>query len=490
MTQVHAHTGPPSHESGGQGPLDPANQSLADALRKSFRILKLIMLVLVVLYFLSGWFSVKPSEVGVVLRFGRIVGTGPQEPAFSAVLPPGWHWSWPYPFERWATVSANEREMPVEFLFQLSDEERTGGIKGYKYNNLSPARDDYLITGDANILHASLVVKYRIGDAVAYLSNVLPMPDLEAGPRSPAFKRYPEYTLLSNLVRNAVIDTAAGREALQIRGTGQDEFLLAVARRLNEKLKGLEKSGLSLGIEVDPNNGVLAPKSSTIEAIMPPRQVQEVFDRTFAAQTGRSVTITKAASAAQALLLQTAGTGYEDVAAAVKKEYGLMLELAAAESGRAETETAPAQPPGGADSSTSVARDVAALREALRNQRQETESLLEQCSGDVQTIMNNARIKRDEIIKEAAGDYARFLEVLPEYVNNPEIFVSRFLDDMYARALHNKGVAKVFVPPEAREWRLYIPRSAKAAGSALQEEKEKGKTGSEQPTLGSRSTRG
>lgn len=41
--------------------LDPANQSLAEALRKSFRVLKLIMLVLVVLYFLSGWFSVKPN---------------------------------------------------------------------------------------------------------------------------------------------------------------------------------------------------------------------------------------------------------------------------------------------------------------------------------------------------------------------------------------------------------------------------------------------
>jgi len=58
------------------GSLDPANQSLADALRMSFRILKLLMLVLVVLYFLSGWFSVKPGENGVILRFGRVLGAG------------------------------------------------------------------------------------------------------------------------------------------------------------------------------------------------------------------------------------------------------------------------------------------------------------------------------------------------------------------------------------------------------------------------------
>jgi len=41
--------------------LDPAKPVLAEALRKSFRILKFLMLVLVVLYFLSGWFSVKPA---------------------------------------------------------------------------------------------------------------------------------------------------------------------------------------------------------------------------------------------------------------------------------------------------------------------------------------------------------------------------------------------------------------------------------------------
>jgi len=44
---------------------------------------------------------------------------------------------------------------------------------------------------------------------------------------------------------------------------------------------------------------------------MPPRQVQEVFDRTFAAQNEKSAVITKASSEAESLLLTTAGTNYE-----------------------------------------------------------------------------------------------------------------------------------------------------------------------------------
>jgi regulator of protease activity HflC (stomatin/prohibitin superfamily) len=444
--------------------LDPANQSLAEALRKSFRILKLLMLVLVVLYFLSGWFSVKPGDKGVILRFGRILGTGPGELAGSAVRDKGWWWSWPYPFERWETIAANEREIPIEFLFQLSDEERTGGIKGYKYNNLSPARDDYLITGDVNILHASVVVKYKITDVVAYLTNLSPMPDPEAGPKSMPYKRYPEYTVMTNLVRDAVIETAAKKEALQVRGSGQEEFLEAVGTRVNEKLNELKAAGAPLGIEV-VSKGIMSPISGNIEAIMPPRQVQEMFDRTFAAQTDKSGAITKASSDAQFLLLQIAGLNHEEIAAAVQREFELMLKLRAAETGQAQADAGAQAAPAAAG------QTVESLREELKKQRQLTEALLDQCSGDVQTVLNNAKIRRDQIIKEASGDYARFMEVLPEYLENPDIFVSRFLDDAYARALGSKEVSKVFVPPDAKEWWLEIPRLGGQAGVESERDK-------------------
>src|SRR5687768_7765630 len=52
--------------------LDPANRSLAEALRLSFAILFIIMIALVVLFLFSGVYKVNENEVAVVLRFGEL----------------------------------------------------------------------------------------------------------------------------------------------------------------------------------------------------------------------------------------------------------------------------------------------------------------------------------------------------------------------------------------------------------------------------------
>jgi regulator of protease activity HflC (stomatin/prohibitin superfamily) len=417
--------------------LDQANQSLGTALRQSFRVLKLLMLVLVVLYFLSGWFSVKPNEVGVIVRYGRIVGA--DEPGRNAVLGPGWYLAWPYPIDRFETVSINEREMPVHFMFSLSEEEVAGGEIGYKYNNLYPERDDYLITGDVNILHASLLLKYRVSDAVAYLRNVRPTPEPYATVRSDAHLRYPEYAMLNSILRDAVIETAASRAALDIRGNRQDEFLMAVASKVNEKLKAFEKAGVGMGISVDPVSGVLAPKSTTLEAILPPRQTQEAFDRVFAAQNEKSVEISKATSEAQSLLFKMAGTEYESLAKAIDEEYALLVQSSSSMMQNAEpTKTAD-------------------LRARFEKAIVATERALDGTPGNVQAIVKEAQIRRDRLIREASGDYEQFASLLPEYLRNPDIFISRLSQETFALAMDNKDITKVYVPPAGRVW-LQIPR--------------------------------
>lgn len=435
MTQLSAS---PSLGPGQAEEFDPANQMVAEALRKSFRVLKLLMFVLVVLYFLSGWFSVKPNEQAVILRYGRIVGAGPNE-TLDAVLGPGWHWSWPYPIERWEKVSVSERKIEAPFLFQLSEEEEAGGIKGYKYGTLSPARDDYLITGDVNILHAYLVVVYRITDPVAYLTNVHPMPDPRATPRSKPYLRYPEYTLMCDLVRNAVIETAAKRGELEIRGARQNEFLLAVAKRVNEMLKALEQAGTPVGITLDPATGIIAPKTSGVEGIFPPRQVQEAFENVDKALSQKVIMITRATSDAQSLLVRTAGMDYEPLGKAVQTEFDLIRQASAAKPGSPEAQS---------------------LQNELGEQRRKAEGLLVEAGGDVRNTLKKAEIKRDQIIKEASGDYDQFKAVLPQYQRNPQIFVSQLLADTFANALANDNIPKMFVPENARGYWLQIPRSS------------------------------
>ena len=56
--------------------MDTAMQSLSEALRISFFVLKFVMVVFVLIFFLSGCFEVKPHQEAIILRFGRIVGEG------------------------------------------------------------------------------------------------------------------------------------------------------------------------------------------------------------------------------------------------------------------------------------------------------------------------------------------------------------------------------------------------------------------------------
>ena len=56
----------------GTSPLDPANQSLADALRVMMRLLQVTMLILAILYLGSGMHRVNEGERGIQLLFGDL----------------------------------------------------------------------------------------------------------------------------------------------------------------------------------------------------------------------------------------------------------------------------------------------------------------------------------------------------------------------------------------------------------------------------------
>ena len=75
-----------------EGAEDAGTQALADALKSSFAIIKVVMAGLVVLFLFSGFFKVEPQEKAVILRFGVPVGGG-------ELLTPGAHWAFPPPID-------------------------------------------------------------------------------------------------------------------------------------------------------------------------------------------------------------------------------------------------------------------------------------------------------------------------------------------------------------------------------------------------------
>ncbi len=94
-----------AHEPHGAAPApdDAGSQALAEALRSSFAIVKFVMVVLVVIFFGSGFFQVGTQEKAIILRFGKPVGEGPQ-----ALLGPGLHWSFPYPIDEVVKIPITE----------------------------------------------------------------------------------------------------------------------------------------------------------------------------------------------------------------------------------------------------------------------------------------------------------------------------------------------------------------------------------------------
>jgi HflK protein len=131
-----------------------------------------------VLYAGSGLFMVQPGEVGLGLRFGRIVG---------AQLPPGLHYRLPWPFGA-HTIVPRERVQRIEYnpvsrpqpLPVVVPPSRTGWgpvpgttePKSTWFQKEAVPDDLLLLTGDGNLIDLRWAVQYRIDDAVAYAFHI------------------------------------------------------------------------------------------------------------------------------------------------------------------------------------------------------------------------------------------------------------------------------------------------------------------------------
>jgi membrane protease subunit HflK len=142
----------------------PGLDALTDALRRSFALLRGLMVVLALLYLASGIFILRQHEKAIVLRFGKPVGLGD-----ARVLGPGLHWTWPKPFSEIIRVPAGRVDTLVSraFWHRFDATDRSALPP-----TLAPLRDGYALSGDANLFHSEWAVRTTIGDPEAYLFGV------------------------------------------------------------------------------------------------------------------------------------------------------------------------------------------------------------------------------------------------------------------------------------------------------------------------------
>lgn len=152
-----------------EAPLDPASQSLSDALRASFRVLKAIMLIVLILFLFSGVYRVGQNERVIESHLGAL------QPASE----PGLHITWPYPIAQRTTIQISAQTLEVDsFWLNLSDAEkkqaREQGLSALspRGQTLEPATDGALLSGDHAIMHLQMRATYSITDPSAYVRNV------------------------------------------------------------------------------------------------------------------------------------------------------------------------------------------------------------------------------------------------------------------------------------------------------------------------------
>lgn len=252
MSQDHEH---PHHDHDQHEPvaaLDAGSQALAEALRSSFAIVKVVMVLMVVAFFASGFFTVGPQEKAVILRFGKPVGEGQK-----ALLTAGLHWSLPYPIDEVVKIPIAEIQKVSSNVgwylttpeAELSGEEMPAGA------SLNPAIDGYVITADRNIIHTRATLSYHVDDPIHFVFDFVTASNT-----------------LQNALNNALLYSAAKFNVDDILTRDVAGFQEAVSQRV-ASLVDQEQ----LGIVIDQ----IEVKS------IAPRQLQGVFTQVIIARQNR-----------------------------------------------------------------------------------------------------------------------------------------------------------------------------------------------------------
>jgi modulator of FtsH protease HflK len=259
--QPHSHDGLPEPALPPETPMDAGSQALAEALRSSFAIIKVVMVVLVLLFLASGFFTVGPQERAILLRFGRPVGEGEK-----ALLLPGLHWSLPYPIDESIKVSISGLQQVSSTVgwYAVTPEQMLAGIEPPSGGMLNPIVDGYALTADVNIIHTRATLTYRINDPIRYV-----------------FSFVNASNAVQNVLDNALLYAASRFEVDDILTRDITGFQEEVRRRTTQLV---EHQDLAITIE------------QCVVGSVPPRQLKDAFANVLKAEVTRSKVLNEARS--------------------------------------------------------------------------------------------------------------------------------------------------------------------------------------------------
>jgi membrane protease subunit HflK len=243
-------------------PVDAGSQALSEALRSSFGIVKFVMLLLVGLFFASGFFTVGPQERAIIIRLGKPLGEGQK-----ALLGPGLHYSWPYPIDEYVKVpiTAIQKVRSSVGWFAVTPAQEVSGEDRNPLpvtTPMDPEVDGYVLTADNNIVHSRATLTYHIADPIGFIFNFVNASN----------------AVLSAL-DNALVGVAGQFKVDDILTRDRAGFQQAVRKQATELV-----DGQNLGIVVE---------DCQVES-RAPRQLKEAFDNVLKAELTRNKVLDEA----------------------------------------------------------------------------------------------------------------------------------------------------------------------------------------------------
>ncbi len=120
------------------------------------KFLTFIIILAIIIFILTGLYTINPEEVGVIQRFGKYIDT----------TEPGLHFKIPFGVDRLTKVKV-KHVYKEEFGFRTLQ----SGVQT-KYSARSYDYESIMLTGDLNIADVEWIVQYRIKDPVKFLFNI------------------------------------------------------------------------------------------------------------------------------------------------------------------------------------------------------------------------------------------------------------------------------------------------------------------------------
>lgn len=379
--------------------MDPAHKSLTDALRLSYRVLQIVIVILIILFLGSGVQTVAENQSGVLTRFGQIVQVDDKE-----ALDPGFQFSvWPYPIGEFVLFDVANRTLEIAVpanephpgrgvfwpAMRPGDDLEAAVSSSSTSDFLRPGRDGSLITRDGDLAHIQVSATYEIDDPVLYIKTLS--------------NDYHEADRVVRLaLQNAAVRVAARtslQELLEVETATGVKF--AIQREAQHLLDQLH-----VGITIA---GVNIPNSS------PPFAIRKTFTELGDVREEVRSDNQRSEQKAERMLLETAGDSYPKLRDLIN-QYEDALD-----------------------------RDDTPLADQLLEQIRLTMASPE-TYGRVASMIAKARAHKAEVESTLGVEARRVQSLLPTFIKNPDLVIQQRWMEAYATVLNRPDAEAYYIP--------------------------------------------